>query len=242
MAKYFTFLILITLLFSGCATSPDYTADARDPWQGFNRKVYSFNDALDRAFLMPAAAGYRAVTPDIAEKGVSNFFSNLNDFVVAFNNTLQFKFLDASSDVGRIVVNSTIGLLGFIDVASKWGMEKHNEDFGQTLGYWGAGTGPYVVLPLLGPSNVRDGPAKVVDFLVYPPNWADIKNSERNVLFALNLVNTRAELMVLEEKTEELSRDRYVFIRDAYLDNREFLVNDGQLPIDEGLYDELEDE
>jgi len=242
MAKYFTFLILIALLSSGCATSPDYTADTRDPWQGFNRKVYSFNDALDRAFLVPVATGYRAVTPDIAEKGVSNFFSNLNDFVVAFNNTLQLKFLDASSDVGRIVVNSTIGLLGFIDVASGMGLKKHNEDFGQTLGYWGAGTGPYVVLPFLGPSNVRDGPARVVDFLVYPPNWADIKNSERNILFAINVVNTRAELMVLEEKTEELSRDRYVFIRDAYLDNREFLVNDGQLPIDEGLYDELEDE
>jgi len=242
MAKYLAFLIFITLLFSGCATSPEYSADVRDPWQGFNRKVYSFNDALDRAILKPVASGYRFVTPDIAEKGVSNFFSNLNDFVVAFNNTLQFKFLDASSDVGRIAVNSTIGLLGLIDVASKWGLEKHNEDFGQTLGYWGAGTGPYVVLPLLGPSNLRDGPAKVVDFLVYPPNWADIKNSERNVLFALNLVNTRAELMVLEEKTEEISRDKYVFIRDAYLDNREFLVNDGQLPIDEELYDELEDE
>ena len=242
MVKYLAFLILITLLFSGCATPPEYSADARDPWQGFNRKVYSFNDALDRAILKPVASGYRFVTPDIAEKGVSNFFSNLNDFVVAFNNTLQFKFLDASSDVGRIAVNSTIGLLGLIDVASKWGLEKHNEDFGQTLGYWGAGTGPYVVLPLLGPSNLRDGPAKVVDFFVYPPNWADIKNSERNVLFALNLVNTRAELMVLEEKTEEISRDKYVFIRDAYLDNREFLVNDGQLPIDEELYDELEDE
>ena len=242
MAKYLAFLILITLLFSGCATPPEYSADARDPWQGFNRKVYSFNDALDRAILKPVASGYRAVTPDIAEKGVSNFFSNLNDFVVAFNNTLQFKFLDASSDVGRIAVNSTIGLLGLIDVASKWGLEKHNEDFGQTLGYWGAGTGPYVVLPFLGPSNLRDGPAKVVDFLVYPPNWADIKNSERNVLLALKIVNTRAELIKLEEKTEEISRDKYVFIRDAFLDNREFLVNDGQLPIDEELYDELEDE
>ena len=144
--------------------------------------------------------------------------------------------------MGRIAVNSTIGLLGLIDVASKWGLEKHNEDFGQTLGYWGAGTGPYVVLPFLGPSNLRDGPAKVVDFLVYPPNWADIKNSERNVLLALKIVNTRAELIKLEEKTEEISRDKYVFIRDAYLDNREFLVNDGQLPIDEELYDELEDE
>jgi len=242
MTKYFAFLILIALLSGGCATSPEYTADERDPWQGLNRKVYSFNDALDRSFLVPAAASYRAVTPDVAEKGVHNFFSNLDDVGVAFNNTLQFKFLDAISDVGRIIVNSTIGLLGIMDVASRMGLEKHNEDFGQTLGYWGMGTGPYVMLPFFGPSNLRDVPGKVVDNIVYPPNWADIKNSERNGLFALDLVNTRAELMVTEEKAKELSRDRYVFIRDAYLDNREFLVNDGQLSTNDSLYDELEDE
>ena len=242
MAKYLTFLILIALFSGGCATSPDVVADSRDPWQGFNRKVYSFNNALDQAFLVPAAASYRAVTPDIAEKGVHNFFSNLGDVGVAFNNTLQFKFLDAASDLGRIVVNSTIGLLGFMDVASRMGLEKHDEDFGQTLGYWGMGTGPYVMLPFLGPSNLRDGPGKVVDSFIYPPNWADIKTSERNGLFAMNLVNLRAELMVTEEKAKELSRDRYVFIRDAYLDNREFKVNDGQISSDDDLYDELEDE
>ncbi len=242
MAKYFTFLILIALLSGGCATSPDVVPDSRDPWQGFNRKVYSFNNALDQAFLVPAAASYRAVTPDIAEKGVHNFFSNLGDVGVAFNNTLQFKFLDAASDLGRIVVNSTIGLLGFMDVASRMGLEKHDEDFGQTLGYWGMGTGPYLMLPFFGPSNLRDGPGKVVDSFIYPPNWADIKTSERNGLFAMNLVNTRAELMVTEEKAKELSRDRYVFIRDAYLDNREFKVNDGQISTDDELYDELEDE
>ena len=111
-----------------------------------------------------------------------NFFSNLGDVGVAFNNTLQFKFLDAASDLGRIVVNSTIGLLGFMDVASRMGLEKHDEDFGQTLGYWGMGTGPYVMLPFFGPSNLRDGPGKVVDSFIYPPNWADIKTSERNGL------------------------------------------------------------
>jgi len=242
MTKTLTFLLLITLLGAGCATSPEYTADARDPWQGFNRKVYSFNNALDQAFLVPAAASYKAVTPDFAEQGVSNFFSNLGDLGVAFNNTLQFKFLDAASDIGRILVNSTIGLLGFMDVASRMGLEKHKEDFGQTLGYWGMGTGPYVMLPFLGPSNLRDGPGKIVDNVIYPPNWADIKVSERNGLFAASLVNTRAELMELEEKAGDLSRDRYVFIRDAYLDNREFLVNDGQISADDDLYDELEDE
>ncbi len=242
MAKNLAYILIIALLGSACATSPEYTADERDPWQGFNRKVYSFNDALDRAFLVPAASSYRAVTPDIAEQGVSNFFSNLGDVGVAFNNTLQFKFLDAASDIGRIIVNSTIGLLGFMDVASRMGLEKHEEDFGQTLGYWGMGTGPYIVLPLFGPSNLRDGPGKVVDTVIYPPSWADIKTSERNGLFAMNLVSTRAELMKLEEKAEELSRDRYVFIRDAYLDRREFLVNDGEIATDDELYDELEDE
>lgn len=242
MTKYLTLPILIALFASGCASSPEYTADARDPWQGFNRSVYSFNNALDQAFLVPAAASYKAVTPDFAERGVSNFFSNLGDLGVAFNNTLQFKFLDAASDVGRILVNSTIGLLGFMDVASRMGLEKHKEDFGQTLGYWGVGSGPYIMLPFLGPSNLRDGPGRVVDTLIYPPNWADIKTSERNGLFAVRLVNTRAELMELEEKAGDLGRDRYVFIRDAYLDNREFLVNDGQLSVDDDLYDDLEDE
>ena len=242
MTKILTFLILIALLGAGCASSPEHTADARDPWQGFNRSVYSFNNALDQSILLPAAKGYRAVTPDFAEQGVHNFFSNLGEVGVAFNNTLQFKFLDAASDVGRLVVNSTIGLLGLFDVASRMGLEKHDEDFGQTLGYWGMGPGPYVMLPFLGPANLRDGPGKVVDGLIYPPNWADIKSSERIGLFALDLVNTRAELMLLEEKAGELSRDRYVFIRDAYLDRREFLVNDGQLSVDEDLYDDLEDE
>jgi len=242
MTKFLAFLILFALLIGGCATSPEYVEDARDPWQGFNRNVYSFNDALDRAFLVPAAASYKAVTPDFAEKGVSNFFSNLGDVNVAFNNTLQFKFLDAAKDVGRIVVNSTIGLLGFIDVASRMGLEKHQEDFGQTLGFWGLGSGPYLMLPFLGPSNLRDGPGTIVDGVIYPPNWADIKTSERNGLFAARLVNTRAKLFELEEKAGDLSRDRYVFIRDAYLDNREFLVNDGQLSEDTDLYDELEEE
>ena len=169
MTKALISLLLISLLpifGAGCATSPDYTADARDPWQGFNRKVYSFNDALDRAYLVPAAELYRGVTPDFAEKGVHNFFANLGDVGVAFNNTLQFKFLDAASDLGRIVVNSTIGLLGFMDVASRMGLEKHDEDFGQTLGYWGMGSGPYIMLPFLGPSNLRAGPGKIVDNIV----------------------------------------------------------------------------
>ena len=242
MTRYFFMLLIICLLTGGCASTQELSNDPSDPWEGFNRGVYSFNDALDRAVLKPAARGYRAVSPEFVEIGVSNFFSNIGDVGVAFNNTLQFKFLDAATDVGRIIVNSTIGLLGFIDVASHMGLRKHEEDFGQTLGYWGIGTGPYVVLPLFGPSNLRDGPGKVVDSFMWPPSWADIKSSEYNGLFAVNLINTRAELLKVEEKVEEISRDRYVFIRDAYLDRREFLVNDGEISTDDDLYQDLEDE
>ena len=242
MIKNLASLFIIIALCGACATSPKHTADPSDPWQGFNRKVYSFNNALDQAFLLPITTGYRAVAPEVVEDGVGNFFSNLGDIGVAFNNTLQFKFLDAASDVGRFLVNSTIGLLGFLDVASKMGLEKHNEDFGQTLGYWGMGSGPYLMLPLLGPSNLRDGPSKVVDHFTYPPTWIDMKTGERVALFGMNLVNTRSGLIDLEEKTGDLGRDRYVFIRDAYLDNRKFLINDGAIEADNDLYDELEEE
>ena len=241
MSRFIFMLLFSILIVSGCATTQELSNDPRDPWEGFNRGVYTFNDAVDRAFLKPVAAGYRAITPEFAEEGVSNFFSNLDDVRVAFNNTLQFKFLDAASDIGRIVINSTIGLLGFIDVASNMGLQKHNEDFGQTLGYWGMGTGPYIVLPIFGPSNFRDGPGIVVDHFTWPPTWADIKHRERTILIGMNVINTRAELLKVEETVEEIIHDRYVFIRNAYLDHREFLVKDGEISPDDDLYKELEE-
>ncbi len=242
MFRFVFLLILASLMAGGCVSTQELSNHPGDPWEGFNRKVYGFNDNIDRAFLLPLASGYRELAPDFVEDGVGNFFSNLDDVGVAFNNVLQFKFLDAASDVCRVVVNSTVGLLGFIDVASHMGLRKHNEDFGQTLGYWGVGTGPYVVLPFLGPGNLRDGPGKIVDMALWVPMWADIKTAERNNLFALYTTNKRAELMQLEEKTKELSRDRYVFIRDAYLDHRKSLVNDGEVSLDDELYQELEGE
>jgi len=242
MVRTISLLLLLSSMAGGCASTQPLSNDPSDPWEGFNRRVYSFNDALDRAFLVPVASSYRAVAPEFVENGVGNFFSNIGDFGVAVNNTLQFKFLDAASDIGRIVVNSTIGLLGIFDVASHMGMRKHDEDFGQTLGFWGMGTGPYVVTPLFGPSNLRDGPGKVVDYFLWPPTWVELNTRERNSLTALNLIHTRAELMLFEEKTEGLSRDRYIFIRDAYLDHREFLVNDGAILADDDLYKDLEDE
>ena len=247
MARYIYLLIILCLIASGCASTHELTNDPRDPWEGFNRSMHAFNDGLDRAVLKPAAKGYRAISPDFVETGVNNFFWNLQDFRNALNNGLQFKFGRAVSDVGRICVNTTIGLLGFIDVASKMGLQKHNEDFGQTLGYWGVGTGPYIVLPILGPSNLRDGPSKIADSAVHPiykpwPWLIELNDTELIALFAFDGVRKRTNLLALEEKIEEMPHDKYVFIRDAFLDNREFLVNDGNLTLDEDLYDELDEE
>ena len=235
-------LIALTLmLFSGCA-STQYVESERDPWQGFNRSMYSFNDGLDRAILKPAAKGYQAITPDFVEQGVRNFFSNLDDVSVAVNNLLQGKVGGAFSDVGRIIINSTIGLLGLFDVASPMGLRKHDEDFGQTLGKWGMGSGPYVVWPLFGPSTLRDTPSIVVDdILLDPLTYVELKTGERIAIIALDKVSLRAELLSLEETVDEISTDKYAFIRDVYLDRRDFLIHDGAPPTDTGIYDELEE-
>lgn len=235
-------LFLAGLILSACASAQNSPRHPDDPWEGFNRKVYSFNDAVDRAFLIPAATGYRALAPEFVETGVSNFFANISDIRIALNNLLQLKFVAAGSDIGRFLINSTVGMLGLFDVASELGLQKHDEDFGQTLGYWGVGTGPYVVLPFLGPSNLRDGPGVAFDVAFWFATMSGTSSTERDALFTLNIINTRSEYMDLEEKVDELSHERYVFIRDAYLDRREFLVRDGEGTIDEELYEGLEDE
>ena len=236
------FLTAALLLISGCA-STQYVESERDPWQGFNRAMYGFNDGLDRALLKPAAQGYRAVAPDFVETGVRNFFENIDDISVAVNNLLQGKVSDSFSDVGRVLINSTIGVLGLFDVASSMGLTKHDEDFGQTLGAWGMDSGPYVVWPIFGPSSLRDSPSLVVDrVLLNPLTYVEIKTLERVGIIAVDAVSVRAELLSLEETVDEISTDRYTFIREAYLDRREFLVNDGVATDDAGLYDELDDE
>jgi len=247
MARIKYLLVILCLIAGGCASTEELTNNPGDPWERFNRSVFAFNDGLDRAVLKPAARGYRAVSPEFVETGVNNFFSNLQDFIVAFNNALQLKLGNAASDVGRIGINSTIGLLGFIDVASRIGLQKHDEDFGQTLGYWGVGTGPFIMLPLLGPSNMRDGPSIIANSAIHPiykpwPWLVELNDTELIALFAFDSVRKRTNLLKVEESIEEITHDRYVFIRDAFLDNREFLVNDGKLTLDEDLYDELDEE
>ncbi|MPZ42284.1 MAG: VacJ family lipoprotein [Betaproteobacteria bacterium] len=217
-------LVLVSAV-SGCAhTNP------RDPLEQFNRGVYSFNDTLDNVVLKPVATGYRAVTPQFVRTGVRNFFSNLDDVTVVINGVLQFKIPQALSDTGRFVLNSTVGLLGFIDVATHLGLEKHNEDFGQTLGYWGVGSGPYLVLPFLGPSSFRDGVGRFVDAFYTDVVWYIDHIRTRNILVGTRVVSNREALLDSEKILEAAALDRYSFIRDAYLQRRRNLVYDGSPP------------
>ncbi|MBI3916855.1 MAG: VacJ family lipoprotein [Betaproteobacteria bacterium] len=218
-------IVMCMTLLGGCAS----TGNPRDPFEPLNRGIYHFNDGVDTAVLRPIAEVYRGVLPQFVRTGVSNFFSNINDVIVALNNLLQGKFLNAVSDVGRIVVNSTAGLLGVIDVATEIGLEKHNEDFGQTLGFWGIESGPFVMLPILGPSSARDAVGLLVDFKTDPVTYVD-PSRDRNILWGARFVNRRAELLDTSKILETAALDPYEFLRDAYLQRRRNLVHDGSPP------------
>ncbi|MBI4193758.1 MAG: VacJ family lipoprotein [Betaproteobacteria bacterium] len=217
--------VVFLALLGGCAS----TGNPRDPLEPINRGIYHFNDGVDTVLLKPAAEVYRGALPQFIRTGVHNFFSNINDVIVALNNLLQAKFLNAASDVGRIVVNTTVGVLGVLDIATELGLEKHNEDFGQTLGFWGIGDGPYLVLPILGPSNVRDAFGTLVDFKTDPLTYVD-PTRDRNVLWGVRAVNRRAELLDTTSILETAALDPYEFLRDAYLQRRRNLVHDGSPP------------
>lgn len=218
--------LLASVALGGCASS---SHNPKDPFEPFNRGMYKFNDTVDRAVVKPAAKGYKAVVPPPGRMMLSNFFSNLNDVIVTINDLLQFKVKQAASDAGRVVVNTTVGMLGLADVASHVGMEKHNEDFGQTLGHWGMGSGPYLVLPLFGPSSVRDGVGLYADSRA--SMMRKVKRVDtRNQAMAVNLLDKRAALLDQEHMLDEAAVDRYAFIRDAYLQHRQSLVYDGNPP------------
>ncbi len=195
---------------------------------GLQPGVFRFNDTVDTYTLKPLAQGYQKVTPTFIEDGIGNVFNNLGDVVVMTNDLLQGKMRDAGIDASRILFNTTFGLLGFFDVATHMGLYRNDEDFGQTLGAWGLGSGPYVVLPLLGPSSVRDAFGRVPDAYLQPyPYMDDV--SARNLMRGVDVVDTRAELLSAEKM---ISGDRYVFVRNAYLQNREFRVKDGEVEDD----------
>jgi len=202
-----------------------------DPWQGFNRAMFSFNDTLDHWAVKPLAQGYKFVMPDPLEIGVSNIFNNIREVPNAINGVLQGDFKGAAHDTGRLLVNTTLGVAGLLDVAKYMNLPADDpEDFGQTLAVWGVGQGPYLVLPLLGPSTLRDGVGKPVDWYTTPVAYIeDVPTT--NTLFALSLVDTRANLLALEGS---ISGDRYTFIRDVYLQRREFLINNGEVADDFG--------
>ncbi len=220
---------LMAAMLSGCATVDRDYRDPRDPLEPFNRAMYQFNDGLDRAIIKPVAQGYKAVAPTPVDKGITNFFSNLSDVRSAANNLLQLKVTRAASDVGRVVINTTVGLLGFIDVATNMNIPRYNEDFGQTLGVWGAASGPYLVLPLFGPSSGRDAVGLVVDSYSDPVTYVD-PASVRWGLRTVRLVDRRADLLGASRVLEEAALDPYRFVREAYLQRRENDVNDGNPP------------
>jgi phospholipid-binding lipoprotein MlaA len=200
-----------------------------DPWENWNRKVFNFNEDLDRAVLKPVATLYTDVLPQPVRRGVTNFFANFADAWSAINNMLQGKITLGFEDVTRVTANTLFGLAGVFDVASEMGLERHFEDFGQTLGRYGVGAGAYVVLPVLGPSTVRDAGALVLDLRATP---AIIVEGNKTALGfgLLQLVNTRASLLGATRVIDEISLDKYTFIRDAYLQRRRSLVFDGDVP------------
>lgn len=233
--RWMALAALAVALLSGCATT---SGNPKDPWEGYNRAMYGFNDAVDRAVLKPVARGYDAAAPLPVRVGVGNFFGNLGDAWTGVNNLLQGKVGDGVSDFGRVLVNSTAGILGFFDVATPIGLERHDEDFGQTLGKWGVGDGPYFVLPIFGPRTLRDAAGFGVDTLVDPVGHRDEQVALRNSLMGLRLVHLRAELLPAEQVIDQAATDRYAYLRDAYLQRRLSLIHDGNPPREHFFEDE----
>jgi phospholipid-binding lipoprotein MlaA len=226
------------LLAMATLSLPGYAQEKADPWQGFNRAMFAFNDVTDRFLFRPLAKGYVFVTPGFVRKGVDNVIDNVMEVPNVLNDVLQGKGKQAANDTGRFLVNSTVGLAGLFDVAQHMGMKASDgEDFGQTLAVWGVDQGPYIVLPFLGPSTLRDGLATPVNVYSDPRTYID-HIPTRNTVTGVSLLNTRANLLDLER---HITGDRYTFIRDAYLQRRQFLINDGEVEDDFGLDDEFGD-
>ena len=220
--KYPLFLLLLALIIV-----PNTYASDDDPLEPMNRAIFEFNEIVDDNVLKPIAKGYKYVTPDPVEVGISNFFSNLGEIGTITNDLLQLKFAQAGRDTMRFFLNSTLGIFGIFDVATPLGLSKNKEDFGQTLGFWGVPDGPYLVLPFLGPSSFRDGPSMIVDFELSPVE--QLHHEERQVLQTLDIVDTRARLLRATKILDTAAKDKYIFIRESYLQKRESQVNDGNV-------------
>lgn len=249
---FYPFLLALAFT-AGCAgnaTSPTdneedepdvvQETDPADPWEPVNRRIYHFNMSLDRVTLKPVAKGYEKVIPQFARTGVRNFSANLRTPLNIVNNVLQGKGRDGITETGRLLLNSTVGILGLIDVASAVGVEAKKEDFGQTFAVWGVPDGPYVVVPFFGPQTLRDAFALPVDFLL-DPLFHYNHDPERYQLIALRLISLRAGFLSAEKLLEE-AYDPYIRMREAYLQNRRYQVHDGNPPMDEDFYEDFYDD
>jgi phospholipid-binding lipoprotein MlaA len=230
---------LVALSLCGCVTlPPNSPRSPEDPWESWNRGVYKVNDKLDHAIIKPVARTYVKVVPQPLRTGVSNFFANLDTPTVMINDALQGKFRAAANDLGRFALNSTVGLGGLFDPATAAGLDKNDEDFGQTLGKWGVHAGPFVEIPLLGPSDVRDAPSRVVDAYTNPQAYVH-NIVVKYPLYGLYLIDVRAGLLSLDD-TISRAYDPYAVVRDAYLQRRAYLISDGKVN-EEPLEDPGED-
>ena len=218
-------LLILLLVTTGCATTSKLSGDFNpdDPYEKSNRKVFEFNNKIDKLFLRPVTDFYDKATPEFAQTSITNFFANLDDIRISINNLLQGNVVESMSDITRFFINSIFGLGGFFDVASEMGLEKHSEDFGQTLGKWGAKPGPYLMLPFLGPRTTRDAFTFVGDTALAPALSLD-DNAARVGLISLDLINTYSAFTGIADIE---SKDQYAFLRDAYLERRKYEVNDG---------------
>lgn len=233
---------VLSVIMGGLLLNPALAQDEEkdvDPWQGYNRAMFKFNDTIDRWFLKPVAKGYRAVTPNFLERGISNVFSNVGEVPSTLNGVLQGNVKGAAHDTGRFLVNSTLGIAGLFDVAKhmKLPADDH-EDFGQTLAVWGVGQGNYLVLPFLGPSTLRDGFATPIDWYTDPITYIEHDQTRWSVKF-VSLLDTRASLLPLEDN---ITGDKYTFIRDVYLDRRNYLIHNGEVEDEFGSEEEFEGE
>ena len=224
------FLLILLLSF------PIFGEEINDPFEDLNRDIFIFNEKLDEKLLKPAALTYRKVTPQFARTGVTNFFNNLEEIDTTINQVLQGEIKYAFNDAGRFVINSTIGLFGLIDVASKMGLERHEEDFGQTLGVWGFDSGPYIMIPFLGPSNPRDLLSRPISSFL-SGTFAMEDNDVKITLVGIDALETRERLLDAETL---IIGDKYIFVKDAYIQSREYEINNGSTEDDEFL-DDMED-
>lgn len=237
--------LVISSVLAGCATTSE--VNENDPWEGWNRGTQEFNDDLDKAVIKPVAKGYMWITPKFVDDGITNFFSNLNDIGVTINDFMQLKLVQGGMDASRFLINTTAGVVGFVDVATMIDLPKHNEDFGQTLGFWGVPSGNYLVMPFMGASSPREVVGAVGDALMNPLTYTFVFAGGGAAVSAVNagaksvdVADTRADLIPTEKIVDEASTDRYSFIKNAYQQRRKFLVHDGNVPEEEEF--QLEDD